>query len=228
LSATRNILINHVETNWFLFLDADDWYHKNALTNMVKIIKKDTDIVVSKAIWWKNNVYRRTILTNQFNKKSNLLDYLLKCDYGYLWNKLYNIHFIKKYNIHSKVGYSITEDQYFSNQVYANNPKIAFCTKHTFYYFKNKFSMSSKTNLKEMYRLFDMLKDSIKVIDNDLIIKNYWINILFWINKISKLSNEEKYAINKKVNSLIHNKAYKFKVSKWRKIAYKMIKKNIF
>jgi glycosyltransferase involved in cell wall biosynthesis len=50
LSITRKILLDQVKTKWCCFCDADDFYMPNAFSEMVKCIKSDTQMVVSKII----------------------------------------------------------------------------------------------------------------------------------------------------------------------------------
>jgi hypothetical protein len=182
----------------------------NAFSEMVKCIKSDTQMVVSKIIWYKPHTFLKGVIANLFNKNFTLKKYIHKCDYGYIWNKLYNLNFIKKNELFFFERIRMLEDLFISAQLLQNNPKIAFCTKHTYHYTKgNNMSLNiSDEDCQNFIKLYKWISSNIK---NDELVTNFFLTckvILRYIKKTKYIAQLEN----------IHKPSTK-KLTWWRKIA---------
>lgn len=212
ISTTRKILLEHVKTKWCCFCDADDIYSPNAFKQMIKAAKPDTDIVVSKVVWYKKHTFFRGLYANFFNKRFTLEKYIHKCDYSYLWNKLYRYEFIKQVNPYFPDRVGMWEDLFASIQLLQNKPKLAFCTKHTYTYVKGSASGNISLNVKEKEckNFVVMYKWIVENIKNQELIDNYFVSC----EMILKYIRQYDYIIQLEA---IHKPVIK-KMALWRKI----------
>jgi glycosyltransferase involved in cell wall biosynthesis len=144
ISVGTENLLKQVKTKWCCFLDADDYYAPTAFSTMFKYIKDDTDILISKTIWWKKNTLYKGRRYNWFNKKTTLEKYFKKCVFCCLWNKMYRYEFVKQCNLFFPAELKWHSDRLTSIQLLLNDPKLAFCTKHTYYYINSGTNLSQK------------------------------------------------------------------------------------
>jgi hypothetical protein len=153
---------------------------------MIKSANCDTDIIVSKIIWYQKNTFIRSLFANLFNKKYTLQKYINKCDYGYIWNKLYRYEFIKQINPHFFERIRMLEDLFISVQLLDKNPKIALCTRHTYFYTKSKGSMSLGINNDDCNNFIKLYEWVSKNINNKELITNFYLTCKFTLKYIKK------------------------------------------
>ena len=79
LSKSTNILISKLETKYFLFTQADIIIENESILNLIKIIKKQNDVILAGPIFKKNNAQTYDF-KNEYKYKSKLDASLLICN----------------------------------------------------------------------------------------------------------------------------------------------------
>jgi hypothetical protein len=214
-----------VKTKWFIFLDSDDRYTKKAFAQMFDTIKnnEDVDLICSKNSWYLHGTFKRGIFANFFKKNTKLEQYIVNADYGYVWNKIYRTDFIVNNKIKFLSG-NLSEDLYWSTLILDKKPKIAFCTHHTYFYTKGKKNVSFTLTAKKCEMYVDMLKHIIENTNNKLLSTWLYVNMLLWCSTKIKTDDEIKNIVSQ-LNKLVVDKSFNYKVSLWKKICYKHVKK---
>lgn len=97
----RNFAISKITGKYLMFLDSDDWYEPEMISEMVKTIEKEnTDVVVC-------DYYEEDFSGKEITQKENLL-ITGKSDINFfnmhnidkmLWNKIFKVELLNKYNL---------------------------------------------------------------------------------------------------------------------------------
>lgn len=154
LSATRNKGINIAQGEFISFIDSDDWIAENFYEKLYKTaIKYDADMAVCGII--RLNEYRKKYLL-QFQKEIILENSDKKfeiCnipDINYVWNKIYKLDKIRKYNLKFLEGY-VYEDVLFTPQTVFYLKKLVTVPHTHYYYWRTPNSIvSKKSNKKDL------------------------------------------------------------------------------
>ena len=237
IADVRNYGLDKVETEYFGFLDSDDYAKLDMYEKLYhKAIEEDADIVVSN-FYWVNNDKITIGLDGDYQTKKEMLVKLMAT----LWNKLYKTSTIKNSKLRFPTGYRY-EDAYF---LYAITPyinKISYVNEAFVYYVQREGSITHTHNdkVKDMVYVFESLLRHYQ--DNDLYNEYYdeleYLFTKFFLGnsflrtvqiKDPKIRNEtlalsfqilednfSKYYNNKYLNSLpgLKNKYFKI-VRKW-------------
>ena len=139
LSGARNTGIQHVQGNYVLFVDSDDWLEENALEELYNHVKGfDSDIT--------------TLTTSNFNY-NDVLDILFKISHA-PFNKLYKKSFLDKCSFPEGLIY---EDLYFFYTVFLNAKKTSVIKEILYNYRVRDDSISTKGDEKS-FDIFKVLK----------------------------------------------------------------------
>lgn len=153
LIKSSKIAIKATRGRFFLRLDADDYLHPSALSNMIKIIKKkkDTALIFPNYYIFKNN-----------SKKLKLMKYKNKTNYNINDTVAHGACSLINKKIYNKLGgYNIRfdrQDGYFLwLALLLNNYKIIHCNQPLFFYRKHSKSLS--------INILKLLKSRLKIIN---------------------------------------------------------------
>lgn len=221
LSSTRNTGVEHVKSDWFMFLDGDDYLEKNSIEELSEIIKNDLtekndyEVLCFGLIRRYQNYSEKFIYNNEFDdgkvytSEEMLLSVLnFKCQLGDATAKLYKTNFIKKNNIkHDFEVRQGIEALLFCTSLFLSNAKAKFISKYYYNYIYNNNSITIKdsdSNQKYIYLGFEKIKRIL--FDNSVsdLIKNMYYNRILYIICGAAISvyfspnNCERYSIKKK------------------------------
>lgn len=163
LAYTRNVLISKVETEWFFFLDSDDWLENDAIDLFVKE-SQNQDMVLNSCFISKKGKSKPFYSTTKIIDKNDKEKYVIN-NVFFAWSILYRTQFIKDNDLSFDGENPFFEDAgvmlYFiykaKNLTFLNNPK--------YHYFINDESLSRKdislfkinsalNQLSNLYKLF--------------------------------------------------------------------------
>lgn len=198
VSKTRNKGINVAKGKYLSFLDADDLLDSNFLMELYeKSERYNTDIYITGySIFYGAKPDEVAIYNNQLSDSDrnlvpihgqDLFAYLRSIGLGVnIWNKLFKMTFIKKFNINFSETQTFDEDMFFvwkcclvANKIYLDN------NCRYYYRLSNSSSiMKYHENIYEQYREgFSNIKNFVKEHDVDLINIDNTINEVF-ISKV--------------------------------------------
>jgi len=146
LGVGRKVLSDACETEWFIYIDSDDYFYGDtAIKSIANASKGGTvDIVVSKTLrvngkhkssWWLTNFLKDDI----FSYISNNL--------WFMWNKLYKTSVYKKANFIPIPKNDLDEDICFLSRYVKFANKVGTCKKYTYCFVYSTTSMSSTTRI---------------------------------------------------------------------------------
>ncbi|VEU59091.1 glycosyltransferase family 2 protein [Mesomycoplasma neurolyticum] len=237
IAEARNILINNCESEYFYFIDADDFISKNTIKNLNNIIyKEDKEIVLSnfRTLIKKINVFN--FLVNPFVKIKNNIDYLQKGIF-FVWNVLINKKWFLDKNILFKPNF-IYEDFSVSIPLILSAQNFTYINKFAYSYDLNLGGASKKHNSFKIESIAENINYLYSNLENMNLYSQFkqhkiekhflsyiWIHMFFaWNYKkiiknfeqfkpsLNKLINiDEKYNIEKKLKKIYKTKNLFFK-----------------
>mgnify|MGYP005755850435 CR=1 FL=1 len=142
VSSARNLGINRCNGEYVLFVDSDDWCHKELLKQAVQNIKSYDMLCFAYYKAYKNkNIYEEL----KVNENANIRDEILinKLIGGYLWNKLFSTNIIKEHGIKFNESITYCEDLIFIIQYIKYVKKVNYINKALYYYRVRKNSVSN-------------------------------------------------------------------------------------
>ncbi|GMO13306.1 MAG: hypothetical protein Ta2E_02430 [Mycoplasmoidaceae bacterium] len=100
---TRRLLLKDLNTDYAIFLDADDWWDNNHLHSFSLKFKNSPDIIWQKKFknWDENEHYKKIPLKFVFGKLGPIR--FIKTTSPLLWDKMLNVNFLKKINIYEQL-----------------------------------------------------------------------------------------------------------------------------
>lgn len=195
LSDARNYGFDKLNSQWFMFLDGDDFIEKNALKELVDISKKEKECEVI-AFGCTRVLPKRTFKFNYDNKfvnkkiyssnemLKNVLDF--KCQMGDVTAKLYNTNFINRCKIlHSKDVKQGIEGLLYCFEIFKNGAKLRFIDKYFYNYVYNKNSITNHDTIETQSYIFSGFKKiKTDIIENKMgqeILDMYYNRLLYII-----------------------------------------------
>ncbi|MGL4647477.1 MAG: glycosyltransferase family 2 protein [Mycoplasmoidaceae bacterium] len=153
LAATRNVLIKNCETDYFYFLDADDWIEKDCIKLFSeKIEMHQYDLVFSKSYI---NEKKLNLHSSWFNEKATMQKYAIN-NGTYFWNILIKLSFWKTNGLAFYDEYRYFEDMGTFTYMTTKTTNVGFILIPTYHYFCNSKSISNTNIGKE--KLFALYK----------------------------------------------------------------------
>lgn len=168
-SVSRNIGIEMSKGDYIFFIDADDdLVGDSALQSFIDKTKDNPDIVIGENFFYVNDVLTNSKYHTLENKKetycdNEILDGFFSTEWAStVWNKLYDINFIRENNLKFPDGL-LHEDELWVFQFSALAKKITFLNKKTYnYYYSNTGSITAGVGLKNLYDNKEILKEKLK------------------------------------------------------------------
>lgn len=171
VSIARNAGMDIATGNYIMFIDADDYYEKNACEKLYNEIKeKNADYVIGNYIHIEPNgeKWREPLFdTEEYgNFKVSIKDYKKSFFVmnSVVWNKIYKREFLEKFHLRFFNG-PIAEDAIFATFCYVNSDKGYFIKDIVYNYRLNKKNSSASTNCSKRY-FDDMNKAYKKIYEN--------------------------------------------------------------
>ncbi len=213
LAEARNVLISKVKTEFFFFLDCDDWIEKNAI-EIYLAHSLNKDMVINSSFISNGKKTKVYYITNKIKKEYDSNKYLIN-NTPYAWGILFRTEYIKNNNFSFNGLDPFFEDAGVMTYWIYKTKKISFINDPKYVYFYNKKSLSHSTiSEKKIISAINQLTYLYKLLNNDKeIVKNkkwpksinsqlvlYHCVIFTYIEFISKLpkTKKQKYKIELK------------------------------
>jgi len=156
VSAARNTGISESNGKFIFFLDADDWLSKNALSNLIKYVNINSELIVAPHNQYisPTNIKKKSYLVNSNQAildKYTILKYVINylyLPYEYVmfvhcWNKLYSSKIIKENRILFETKLSQLEDVNFNFKYLKFVNSITFSNTFDYFHYIEKKSNSA-------------------------------------------------------------------------------------
>jgi len=153
IASSRNFGLSKVDTEYFGFLDADDYVEKNMYQMLYEeIIKKDSDLCSCDFYWtYPDTKQLKLAVDGPFENKKQALEKLFMT----LWNKLYKTEFIKRLDVSFPNGLHY-EDAYFLYCLIPYLDNMAYVSEAMVYYVQANGSITHTytINIQDMMEVF--------------------------------------------------------------------------
>lgn len=193
----RNFGIKKCQTEYFMFVDSDDYLEENAVKMLyTKLVETNSDIVMGST----NNSLKEMLVLEE-----NKFDYLFNNKIKYFmvpWNKLY------KKEIFSDLKYpnlTLAEDEYLIHHILDKIRKMVIIPEKTYNYFHNPNGLTT-TKLQNYKDIICAFKDRYNFFKNTKYEKiaykqymNYYINIFCQLKRKNITQKELVYEFRKNI-----------------------------
>ncbi|WP_315119221.1 glycosyltransferase family 2 protein [uncultured Clostridium sp.] len=251
VSEARNKGIEYISGEYLMFIDSDDTYDPTMIESMIKYISKPgVDMVCCgyrKIFKKKRKSEEEFSLEEQFVNDTNyminviekLKDHYL---YNQIWNKIYRVDIIKKYNIMMDKELDMGEDYRFNVDYTQNIRSIYILNKVlysyivgeeglTFKYRENEFSrrISNLNYYKKLYDKYDVKSDYL----DKQYLKALFASIVYSFSNNTKKSYKdrinmiESFTSNEDINRVVRNSTSKDISTLIMKMTIKLNNKNL-
>lgn len=176
IASSRNIGLQSIGGDYFLFVDGDDWIETNMIGDMLSVIHEaKSDICICG--YFIDYQTKKSIVHN-IPHISTLEEYadIIYSDgmMGALWNKMLRTAFVKKLNLRFIDGADMFEDFCFVQKLLALNPKISPVYNSYYHYRRNSTSITAINNKRSMNALIN-INSLVKFLrDNNILSKYIW------------------------------------------------------
>ena len=249
VSFARNCALEKVDTNYFCFIDCDDWVEPDYISTLLNLFDNNTAFTCCGYKYQKRNnknFKNKTFFNKTFTSEKALEEVVSdKYLFGFTWNKMFRSEALKQ-GIKFDQSLNAGEDLIFCISYLLNFPKsnVKYTSKKLYHYIKTKGSASGMScNLQKFNNqktLFDAL-ENIKTLPELSNNKQFCSKINSWIflmslqftvySKKLKLKDEIKFFKNLSKKYLQDYKLQKNTYSSFRKhgvLLYNLIKMFIF
>ena len=146
LSDARNAGLNAITGDYFVFVDSDDFVHKDYIKILKDGIDKyNADICIASHIRFLNSVTQEEIDSN-YELHDSLQAYFRLAnwhkDYVVAWSKMYKTNIFR--DLQFKKG-KINEDEFYITEVYYKTDKIVYTPAKIYFYRENPNSITGKS-----------------------------------------------------------------------------------
>lgn len=205
LGYARSIGLAHARGEWITFLDADDWYEKNWIRDLLEPgIKENADIVIGNAYMcynMKNGTIareeRKAMSKRYIFEKENELNFLVanaiaarinsnsgvdivgQRSIGTVWDKLYRMSFIKENKINFK-DTRFCEDLPFTSKCFTLANKVIYVDAIGYNYLIRENSLSDRHD----YKYIEDNQETVKYYLNTLNLKSEIIRRAIAVSQI--------------------------------------------
>lgn len=227
IADTRNFAIEKVKTDYFLFLDADDYISLDLLNTIDKYDKYD--VLSFNAIKLDEN----QVFLKKMNKpifKGSGKDFFIKlikdkCEFTVPWGYIYNTEYFKSHEFTYPKG-NILEDYFLTPFIIVECKKIISIDYNGYYYVSTKNSIMNDTrNIKLITDTYlGHFDKALNIINNSKyddnlskVYKTFLAHILIWYG--SNLSKKDQYEY---INELEKRKIYNYIDNKIIILMYKL------
>lgn len=166
----RNKALKHVESNYVIFLDADDSIEKEMIEKLYsKIVSENSDMVFCN--YYKKSKYKEeNNLTLKVNSNEELIDIYRKdlirtqCN-GYIWNKIYRVELLTQNCILFDENMKYCEDLEFNIRFIKYAKKIGQIEEYLYtYHYRNGSAITKfgEERYKDMKKVFYILLNESK------------------------------------------------------------------
>ncbi len=198
IAATRNVGIENVTGEYFIFVDSDDYIELNTCEKLIKTIENnsDVDMIAFQKYYDRNgeiiqcNHFRKSPFYQEmkdkvfcFNEKQN--EFLKSIHAFHLWDRIYKTNFVKTNNLNFKIGLQCAEDNIFLIQLLTFNPKIMIIDEYFYYYVTRTISLSQINRMDYVKLHIDIAKMAMNILNEakassvfSANIFNYYLNVL--------------------------------------------------
>jgi glycosyltransferase involved in cell wall biosynthesis len=157
IADTRNFGLSKVNSEYFAFVDSDDFVVETMLEELyTKAKKDDLDIVTSDFYWYYSDDNKTLSSDGPYDSINEMLTKM----FATLWNKLYKTDFVKRTGISFPVGYRY-EDASFLYKLLTKTSisKVGYINKPFVYYVQREGSITHTHNdrVKDMIYVFEDL-----------------------------------------------------------------------
>ena len=204
----RNTGLEHAIGDYVIFLDSDDFFHRNLLRDTVSMsLKYDLDICITGAYVFNqkygkyydcyNAYFKGYIPKNKVFTVEECPENAFLISGSFAWNKLYNLKFLKENNLKFQHLSSIN-DLYFVFSSYVKAEKIAVCPNKLVYYRIGNSSGITANNDKTPQNIFyayKAVKDMLIELEKWEMYQQGLCKMYFWdlFTALDRMRSYEKY-----------------------------------
>lgn len=155
VSAARNFGIKRASGRYIMFVDSDDYIEGEKVLTLLKRIEEDTDVLLFGYIR-ENQVSQQVVeevevtkIINKSDLKRKMEDNSYLNSFGFVWNKIYRLDVIKRYNIFFEESFSEREDLMFNLEFFDKANNIVESNLCIYHYIQYEDSLSKRKVGKE-------------------------------------------------------------------------------
>lgn len=194
LSGARNTGVSLANSDWFMFLDGDDFLERDSIIRLYPYLKKDVDVIIfgtikhylnSKINYNYNNHFENGIVYDKNYMLNSILDFKNQIEDATA--KLYRKKFIDDNKIyHDEKIQRAIEGLEYTFRVFSKAEKTLFVEEflYNYEYNENSITMSvsgNKKNIKYLEYGFNQIKNTIRSNNFDYLYDAYYTRLLYII-----------------------------------------------